>query len=157
MAEPKPRNPPRSQWFSNPISLSISSSSLSGNRSGLPPNPRSTISLSRFQILSDMSSKNFSHCLQETDPWRIHHMRWQSQEYFGNAKLIVSTYVPRISQSFNRSLLRLVGAENHNISTERRKGFHCHIAEPPKLMLPAVQSPVPTPTRAHQGHRRTPK
>ena len=37
-------------------------------------------------------------------------------------------------------------------STELHKGFQWHIAEPPKLLLPAALWSVPRPTRAHQGH-----
>ena len=113
------------------------------------PTPNTTISLLWFQILSGVSSKTFLIALQETDPWRTHSNIW-------HPKNILERQVCRLIIFFQGSPRHsadhcwgLVVQGTTTSPTELRTGFQGHIAEPPKLLLPATWS---TPT---QGHRRT--
>ena len=71
------------------------------------------------------------------------------------AKLIVSFHLSRITPSFKRSLLKLVGAENHNIPAAPRKGPRCRNSKPPKLLFLATPWKIVTPTAGYQGKRNT--
>ena len=52
--------------------------------------------------------------------------------------------------------MRLVGAENQPQHLPLyHKGFQCHTAKPPELLLPAVLWYFKHPQRSRQGHRRT--
>ena len=70
--------------------------------------------------------------------------------------LTASSYFPKISPSFSRSLSSLVGAENHNTLTEPCTVFQGHVAGVTELLLLATIWSAPTPTRDRQGHRRRP-
>ena len=57
----------------------VHSSALSSNRSGRSSSTQPSISLSGFPNTFGHVFQHFSHCPQETDPWRIHPKMWHTK------------------------------------------------------------------------------
>ena len=122
-----------------PSSLSISPSSLSGNRSGRSPRHQTNILSFWIPIFFGHDfQKNFSLPSTKTDSWCIHPEVW-------DLKKALERPIDRFMKYFQdlpviQQVVVEAGwcREPQHPPTAPHKEFQCHIAEPPTLLRPAV-------------------